>query len=116
MKLWMSRLKLVTSFPCMVLLKISLTVCKGIYSWDSSHAKIMTFFFETCHAFYVPMADYIDEFCSGNGWLYLYCKDQFLYYNLVPLGPSVLFFVKHEEKVGLWDHLLDWLSWKSDFT
>ena len=81
-----------------------------------SHGKIMTEFFESCHAFYDPVADYIDEFCSGNGWLYLYCKDQFLYHNFVPLGPSVLCFIKHEEKVGLWDHLLEWLHLKLEVT
>ena len=77
-----------------------------------SHCKIMTEFFESCHAFYDPVADYIDEFCNGNDRLYLYCKDQFIYYNLVPLGLSVLFFIKNEDKVGLWDHVLDWLHWK----
>ena len=58
----------------------------------------------------------MEKLGSGNGWLYLYCKDQFLYYNLVPLGLSVLFFIKHEEKVGLWGHLLEWLHWKSEVT
>ena len=53
---------------------------------------------------------------SGNGWLYLYCKDQFIYYKFVLLGPSALFFVKNEKKVGLWDHLLEWLHWKSEVT
>ena len=81
-----------------------------------SHGKIMTEFFESCHAFYDPMANYMDGFCIGNGWLYLYCKDQFICYNFEPLGPSILFFIKHEEKVGLWDNFLDWLRWKSDFT
>ena len=76
----------------------------------------MTKKFESCHAFYDPVVDYIDEFCSGNGWLYLYCKDQFLYYNFLPLSLSSMFFIKHEDKVGLWDQLLDWLHWKSDFT
>ena len=76
----------------------------------------MTEFFEGCHVFYDPVAEYMENLGSGNGWLYLYCKDQFIYYNFVPLGPLVLFFVKHEEKVGLWDHLLEWLHWKSEVT
>ena len=81
-----------------------------------SHGKIMTKNFEGCHVFYDPMAEYMENLGSGNHWLYLYCKDQFLYYNFVPLGPSILVFVKHEDKVGLWDQLLDWLHWNSDFT
>ena len=116
MKLLMSRLEIVASFPCMVLLKTSLIACKGIYSWENSLMVIVTEFFESCHAFYDPVVNYIDEFCSGNGWLYLYCKDQFIYYNFLPSSLSSLFFIKHEEKVGLWDHLLDWLQWNSEVT
>ena len=81
-----------------------------------SHGKQMTEFFEGCHVFYDPMVECMENLGTGNGWLYLYYKDQFVYYNFVPLGPSVLVFFKHEEKVGLWDHLLDWLRWKSNFT
>ena len=76
----------------------------------------MTEFVESCHVFYDPMEEYMENIGSGNGWLYIYYKDQFIYYNFVPLVPSVLFFFKHEEKVGLWDQLLDLLHWKSDFT
>ena len=67
---------------------------------------------ESCHVFYDPVEEYMERLGNGNGQLYLYYKDQFLYYNFVPLDPSVLFFIKHEEKVGLWDHLLEWLHWK----
>ena len=81
-----------------------------------SYGKIMTEFFESCHAFYDPVADYIEEFCSGNDWLYLYCKDQFIYYNSLPLSLSSLCFIKHEDKVGLWDHFLEWIHWKSEVT
>ena len=81
-----------------------------------SHGKQMTEFFEGFHVFYDPVGEYIENLGSGNSWLYLYCKHKFIYYNLVPLGLSVLFFVKHEEKVGLWDHLLEWLHWKSEVT
>ena len=81
-----------------------------------SHGKQMTEFFEGCHVFYDSVVGYMENLGSGNGWLYLYCKDQFLYYNFVPLGPSVLFFIKHIEKIGLWDHLLEWLHWKSEVT
>ena len=72
-----------------------------------SHGKQMTEFFEGFHVFYDPVVEYMENLGSGNGWLYLYYKDQFLYYNLVPLGISFLFFIKHKEKVGLWYHLLD---------
>ena len=81
-----------------------------------SHGKQMIEFFEVFHVFYDPMEEYMEKLGSGNGLLYLYCKDQFLYYNLVPLSLSSLFFIKHEEKVGLWNHLLDWIHWKPEFT
>ena len=76
----------------------------------------MTKCFESFHSFYDPVAYYIDEFCSSNGWLCLYRKDQFIYPNLLSLSMSSLFFIKHDNKVGLWDHLLDWLHWKSKFS
>ena len=81
-----------------------------------SHGKIMIEFFESCLAFYAPVANNIDEFCSGNDWLYLYCKDRFLYFNFLPLSLSSLCFIKHEEKVGLWDHLLEWIHWNPEVT
>ena len=77
-----------------------------------SHGKIMTDFFESCHAFYDPVAEYLENLGSGNGWLYLYCKDQFFYYNFLPLSLSSMFFIKHEEKVGLWDYFIEWFHWK----
>ena len=81
-----------------------------------SHGKQMTEFFEGCHVFYDPVAEYMENLGSGNGWLYFYCKDQFLYYNFLPLSLPYLCFIKHEEKLGLWDHLLEWLHWKSEVT
>ena len=71
---------------------------------------------ESCHSFYDSMDDYIDKFCSSDGWLCLYKKDKFVYHNILSLSLSNLFFIKHEDKVGLWDHLLDWLHWKSEVT
>ena len=62
------------------------------------------------------VVEYMEKLCSGNGWLCLYSKDQFLYHNLFPLSSSFLFFIKHEEKIDLWDHLLDWIHWKSEVT
>ena len=51
-----------------------------------SHGKQMIEFFEGCHVFYDLVAEYMENLCSGNGWLYFYCKYQFLYYKFVPLG------------------------------
>ena len=53
---------------------------------------------------------------NGDEWLYIYCKDQFIYYNPVSLGLSVLVLVQHEEKLDLWDHFLGWIHWKSKAT
>ena len=66
-----------------------------------SHGKQMIDFFEGCHVFYDPVEECMEKLSRGNGWLYLYCKDQFHYYNLVPLSLPSLFFIKHEVKVGL---------------
>ena len=63
-----------------------------------SHGKIMTEFLESCHVFYDPVVEYMENLGNGNGWLYLYYKDQFLYYNFLPLSLSSMFFIKHEEK------------------
>ena len=108
MKLWMSHLEIVTCFPCMVSFEDQFDSVQGnLRLGHPSHGKQMTEFCKGCHVFFDPVVEYMENLGSGNGWLYLYCRDQFIYYNFVPLGPSVLVFVKHEEKVGLWDQLLD---------
>ena len=68
---------------------------------------------EGCQGFYDPVEKYMENLCSGNDWLCLCSKDQFLYHKLFPLSSSFLFFIKHQDKVCLWDQLLDWLHWKS---
>ena len=65
--------------------------------------------------FYDLVAEYMEGLGNGNDRLYLYCRDQFIYYNLLPLCLSSLFFIKHEEEIGLLDKFLDWLHWKSYF-
>ena len=68
---------------------------------------------ENLAGFHDPVEEYMEKICSGNGWLCLYSEDQSLYHNLFSLSLSSLFMIKPEEKVCLWDHLLDWLHWKS---
>ena len=65
-----------------------------------SHGKQMTEFCKGCHVFSDLVVEYMENLGIGKGWLYIYCKYQFLYYSLVPLGLSVLFFIKHEERFG----------------
>ena len=77
------------------------------------HGKQIT---ENFAGYHDPVEEYMEKLCSGNGWLCLYSKDQFLYHNLFPLSLSSLFFTKHEEKIGLWDNLLDWIHWNSGVT
>ena len=72
--------------------------------------KKITEKFEGCHD---PVAGYVEKLYSGNGWLCDYNKDQVFYHNLLPLSSLFLFFIKHEEKVCLWDQLLGWLHWNS---
>ena len=71
---------------------------------------------ESCHFFYDLVAEYMERLGNSNDWLYLYCKDQLLCYNLLPLCLSSLILIKHEEETKLLDKLLDWLHWKSEFT
>ena len=46
-----------------------------------------------------PVARYVEKLCSVNGWLWLCSRDQVPYHNLFPFGPSMLFLIKHEEKI-----------------
>ena len=91
-------------------------VQEELYLEQPSHDKQMIEFFFRLSHFYDPVEEYMEKLGRGNGWLYFHYKDQFFYYNLVPLSLSSLFFIKHEEKVSLWDRLLDWLHWKSEVT
>ena len=62
---------------------------------------------------YDPIVKYMEGLGNGNELLGPYHKDQFLYYNSIPLGILVLFLIQHEEIWYLWDHFLGWLHWKS---
>ena len=64
-----------------------------------SHGKQMIEFFEVFHVFYDLMEEYMEKLGSGNGLLYLYCKDQFLYYNFFPLSLSSLFLSSMKRKL-----------------
>ena len=56
------------------------------FQWKQPcHDRYITENFAGCHD---PMAEYMEKLCSGNGWLCIYSKDQFLYHNLLPLGFS----------------------------
>ena len=81
-----------------------------------SYGRQKTEYVESCHVFYDPVEEYMDGMGNSNYWLYLYYKDQFLYYNAFPLCLSSLFLIKHEGEIELLDKLLDWLHWKSAFT
>ena len=114
MKLWMSHLENITILGLHGSIEDQFDNMQGnLQLGQPSHGKQMTEFFEGCHVFYDPLAEYMENLGSGNGQLYLYYKDQFIYYIFLRLSLSSLFFIKHEEKVGLSDHLLEWLHWKS---
>ena len=57
------------------------------------HVKQMAGGFRGLRGFYDPVAEYMDKLGNSNVCLYIYCKDQFLYYNLVPPNILVLFFI-----------------------
>ena len=57
-----------------------------------SYGKKMAEYVDSRYVFYDPMEEYIERLGNGNDWLYLYYKDQFLCYNLLPLSLSSLFF------------------------
>ena len=63
-----------------------------------SYGRQNTEYVESCHVFYDPVEKYMQRLGNGNNWLYLYHKDQFLCYNLLPLSPSSLFLIKHERR------------------
>ena len=72
-------------------------------------------YFEICHAFYDPVAEYMDIFFRWSSWLYVCSKGQIFHHNVFLLCSYVLISIKHEEEMVLLDKLLDWLHWKSDF-
>ena len=86
--------------PFKAILKIGLTV------WVIKY-------FEICHVFYDPVAEYMDKFFKWGSWLCVCSKGQFFHHNLLPLCSYVLILIKHEEETKLLDKLLDWLHWKS---
>ena len=89
---------------------------KELHFGQLSYGKKRTEYAESFHVFYDPMVEYMERLGNSNDWLYMYCKDQFICYNLLPLCLSSLFLIKHEEEIELLDKLLDWLHWKSEFT
>ena len=81
------------------------------YMEQPCHGKQIT---ENFPGFHDPVEEYVEKICDGNGWLWVFIKDQFLYHNLLELSPS--FLVKHDEGAQSLDHFLDWLHWKSKIT
>ena len=75
------------------------------------HDKQVIEYFEICHVFYDPVAEYMDKFFRWSNWLYVCSKEQIFHL----FCSYVLILIKHEEEMELLDKLLDWLHWKSDF-
>ena len=63
-----------------------------------SNGKQMTEYVEGCHAFYDPVAEYMEKRFSQNGWLCVCSKDQVSYHSLLSLCYYVLISIKHEEE------------------
>ena len=79
------------------------------------HDKQVIQYFEIFHVFYDPIAEYMDKFFRWSSWLYLCSKGQFFHHNLLLFSSYVLISIKLEEEMELFDKLLDWLHWKSNF-
>ena len=77
------------------------------------HDKQVIEYFEICHAFYDPVAEYMDRFFRWGRWLCVCSKGHTFHHNLFPFCSCVLIPIKHEEEIKLLDKLLDWLHWKS---
>ena len=71
---------------------------------------------EGCHDLYDLVTEYVERIFSHNGWLCVCSKDQVFYHSPLPLCSYVLISIKHEDKVCLWDHSLDWIHWNSTFS
>ena len=72
------------------------------------HDKQVIEDFEICHAFYDPIAEYMDRFFRWRSWLYVCSKGQIFHHNLLLFFSYVLISIKHEEEMELLDKLLDW--------
>ena len=79
------------------------------------HDKQVIEYFESCHAFYDLVVEYMEILFTQNGWLCVCSKDQVFYHNFLSLWVSVLILIKHDEEVYLLDQLLGWIHWKLDF-
>ena len=66
-------------------------------------------YFEICHAFYDPIAEYMDKFFRWDSWLCICSKGHTFHRNLFPFCYYVLISIKHEEEAELLDKLLVWL-------
>ena len=73
-------------------------------------------YFEICHAFYDPVAEYMDKFFRRGSWLCVCKKGYNFHDNLFPFCSYVLISIKFDEKTDLLGKLLYWLHWKSEFT
>ena len=80
------------------------------------YGKQMIEKYEGCHVFYGPLAEYMGRIFSQNDWLCVCNKDQVFYHSLLPLCSYILISIKYDDIVCLWDHLLDWIHSKSEFT
>ena len=77
------------------------------------HGRCITEFSKNFHD---PVARYVEKLCSENGGLAIYRKEQSFSHSLLPFSSSLHFFIKHENKICIWNHLLDWIHWKSEVT
>ena len=79
------------------------------------HDKQVIEYFEICHAFYDPVAEYMDKFSKWGSFLYVCIKEQIFHHKILLLCSYVLISIKHDEEAKLLDKLLDWINWKLDF-
>ena len=95
---------------------------KKFQDYHGFYDQVVEYMEQLCHGRYITekklgfhdsMVEYVENICSDNGCLGLCSKHQLLYHILLPLIP---FFIKHEEKVCLWDHFLDWIHYESEVT
>ena len=82
---------------------------------QSCHDKEVIEYFEICHAFYDPVAEYMEIFFTWDSCLCICSKGHTFHHNLFRFCSYALISIKHEEESKLLDKLLDWLHWKSEF-
>ena len=83
------------------------------YMEQPCHGRCIAEFSGGCHN---PTARYVEKLRNESDGLSMSSNNHIFSHNLLPYNSSLLFLIKHEEKILLWCHLIDSIHWKSEVT